>query len=112
MGAPLLAAFATIPAMASRQTSMSIVSEPTIRHRPDENVSSFSPVTSAASPAPSPRRLVVDAQNISLTFETADGRVDALSNVSLQIAEGEFLSFIVPSRLLQPPMLRVVVHLQ
>ncbi len=91
---------------------MSIVSEPTIRHRPDENVSSFSPVTSAASPAPSPRRLVVDAQNISLTFETADGRVDALSNVSLQIAEGEFVSFIGPSGCGKTTMLRVIADLQ
>jgi len=35
-----------------------------------------------------PKRLVVDAQNISLTFETADGKVDALSNVSLKVGEG------------------------
>src|SRR6266404_174432 len=112
MGAPLLAAFATIPDMASRQPSMSIVSEPTIRHRPDENVSSFSPVTSAPSPAPSPGRLVVDAQNISLTFETADGRVDALSGVSLQIAEGEFVSFIGPSGCGKTTMLRVIADLQ
>src|SRR5258708_7516083 len=112
MGAPLLAAFATIPDMASRQPSMSIVSEPTIRHRPDENVSSFSPVTSAPSPAPSPGRLVVDAQTISLTCETADGRVDALSGVSLQIAEGEFVSFIGPSGCGKTTMLRVVADLQ
>src|SRR6202051_709903 len=112
MGAPLLAAFATIPDMASRQPSMSIVSEPTIRHRPDENVSSFSPVTPAPSPASSPGRRVVDAQNISLTFETADGRVDALSNVSLQIAEGEFVSFIGPSGCGKTTMLRVIADLQ
>src|SRR5258708_28697977 len=104
MGAPLLAAFATIPDMASRQPSMSIVSEPTIRHRPDENVSSFSPVTSAPSPASAPGRRPVDAQNISLTFETADGRVDALSNVSLQIAEREFVSFIGPAGCGQPTL--------
>src|ERR1700682_6377724 len=112
MGAPLLAAFATIPDMASRQPSMSIVSEPTIRHRPDENVSSFSPVTSAPSPASAPGRLVVDAQHISLTFETADGRVDALSNVSLQVAEGEFVSFIGPSGCGKTTMLRVIADLQ
>ena len=91
---------------------MSIVSEPTIRHRPDENVSSFSPVTSAPSPASAPGRLVVDAQNISLTFETADGRVDALSNVSLQIAEREFVSFIGPSGCGKTTMLRVIADLQ
>ncbi len=59
--------------------------------------SSPSPSDLDASAQPSPKRLVVDAQNISLTFETADGRVEALSNVSLQVAEGEFVSFIGPS---------------
>src|SRR5260221_11877983 len=98
--------------MASRQPSMSIVSEPTIRHRPDEHVSSFSPATSAPSPASSPGRLVVDAQNVSLTFETSDGKVDALSNVSLQIAEGEFVSFIGPSGCGKTTMLRVIADLQ
>jgi NitT/TauT family transport system ATP-binding protein len=44
-----------------------------------------------------PQRLAVDVRNVSLTFETADGKVDALSNVSLQIADGEFVSFIGPS---------------
>src|SRR6266851_1374305 len=112
MGAPLLSAFATIPDMASRQPSMSIVSEPTIRHRPDENVSSFSPVTSAPSPAPSPGRLVVDAQDISLTFETADGKVNALSNVQLQIAEGEFVSFIGPSGCGKTTLLRLIADLE
>ncbi|MGA2055327.1 MAG: ABC transporter ATP-binding protein [Bradyrhizobium sp.] len=58
------------------------------------------------------RRLVVDAQHISLTFETADGRVDALSDVSLQIAEGEFVSFIGPSGCGKTTMLRVVADLQ
>ena len=64
------------------------------------------------SPEPAPKRLVVDAQNISLTFETADGRVDALSNVSLQVAEGEFVSFIGPSGCGKTTMLRVIADLQ
>src|SRR3982074_2827577 len=44
-----------------------------------------------------PQRLAVDVRDVSLTFETVDGKVDALSNVSLQIADGEFVSFIGPS---------------
>ena len=73
---------------------LSLVSEPTMRHRPDEH---SCPAPAKAISAPAPTRLVVDAQNISLTFETADGRVEALSKINLQVAEGEFVSFIGPS---------------
>ncbi|MCG2632167.1 ABC transporter ATP-binding protein [Bradyrhizobium sp. WYCCWR 13023] len=59
-----------------------------------------------------PGRLVVDAQNISLTFDTADGRVEALSDVNLQVAEGEFVSFIGPSGCGKTTMLRVIADLQ
>jgi len=88
---------------------MSIVSEPEPGPRLGKATtsSSASSVTEQAS-----RRLVVDAQHISLTFETADGRVDALSDVSLQIAEGEFVSFIGPSGCGKTTMLRVVADLQ
>ena len=68
--------------------------------------------TGAPSPRPAERRVVVDAKNISLTFETADGRVDALSNVSLEVAEGEFVSFIGPSGCGKTTMLRVIADLQ
>ncbi len=57
-------------------------------------------------------RLAVDVRNVSLTFETADGQVDALSNVSLQIADGEFVSFIGPSGCGKTTMLRVIADLQ
>jgi NitT/TauT family transport system ATP-binding protein len=59
-----------------------------------------------------PKRLVVDAKAISLTFETADGRVEALSNVGLQVAEGEFVSLIGPSGCGKTTMLRVIADLQ
>jgi NitT/TauT family transport system ATP-binding protein len=59
-----------------------------------------------------PRRLVVDAQHISLTFETADGRVDALADVNLGVADGEFVSFIGPSGCGKTTMLRVIADLQ
>jgi NitT/TauT family transport system ATP-binding protein len=58
------------------------------------------------------QRLAVDVRNVSLTFETADGKVDALSNVSLQVAEGEFVSFIGPSGCGKTTMLRVIADLQ
>jgi NitT/TauT family transport system ATP-binding protein len=59
-----------------------------------------------------PRRLAVDVRDVSLTFETADGKVDALSKVSLQIAEGEFVSFIGPSGCGKTTILRVIADLQ
>ncbi|WP_445487098.1 ABC transporter ATP-binding protein [Rhodopseudomonas sp. RCAM05734] len=61
---------------------------------------------------PPPRRLAVDVSHVSLTFQTADGAVDALSNVSLGIAEGEFVSFIGPSGCGKTTMLRVIADLQ
>ena len=54
----------------------------------------------------------MEVSNVSLTFETADGKVDALSNVSLQIADGEFVSFIGPSGCGKTTMLRVIADLQ
>jgi NitT/TauT family transport system ATP-binding protein len=75
------------------------------------NISLVGPTEPAATDS-APRRLVVDAQNISLTFETADGKVEALSKVGLQVAEGEFVSFIGPSGCGKTTMLRVIADLQ
>jgi NitT/TauT family transport system ATP-binding protein len=78
---------------------------------PKPNISLVEPAELVATDT-APKRLVVDAQNISLTFETADGKVEALSNVGLQIAEGEFVSFIGPSGCGKTTMLRVIADLQ
>jgi NitT/TauT family transport system ATP-binding protein len=59
-----------------------------------------------------PQRLAVDIRNVSLTFETSDGKVEALSNVSLAIADGEFVSFIGPSGCGKTTMLRLIADLQ
>jgi NitT/TauT family transport system ATP-binding protein len=100
---------------------MSVLSEPATKLRPEHQVSPLTSVKLAHSSSPSeqppsidpaPKRLVVDAQDISLTFDTADGRVEALSHVSLQVAEGEFVSFIGPSGCGKTTMLRVIADLQ
>ena len=73
------------------------------------------PMSNAADvsqPESPPQRMAVDVRNVSLTFETGDGKVDALSNVSLQIADGEFVSFIGPSGCGKTTMLRLIADLQ
>jgi NitT/TauT family transport system ATP-binding protein len=88
------------------------------RDKREAFVASIEPVTMNSTVDPraelisSPQRLAVDVRNVSLTFETADGKVDALSNVSLQIADGEFVSFIGPSGCGKTTMLRVIADLQ
>ena len=47
----------------------------------------------------SAKNSVVKTDKLSLTFQTADGPVYALSNVNLTIEQGDFVSFIGPSRL-------------
>jgi NitT/TauT family transport system ATP-binding protein len=99
---------------------MLILNDREADHRPDENAAATDLINLAAAARaigdgtalPSAKRLVVDAQNISLTFDTADGRVEALSNVSLQILEGDFVSFIGPSGCGKTTMLRVIADLQ
>jgi NitT/TauT family transport system ATP-binding protein len=55
---------------------------------------------------------VVDVQGLSLVFETADGPVNALSNVDLAIEAGEFVSFIGPSGCGKTTLLRCVADLE
>lgn len=55
---------------------------------------------------------VVSAKKLSLTFETNDGPVHALSEVDLEIAKGEFVSFIGPSGCGKTTFLRVIADLE
>ena len=55
---------------------------------------------------------VVDIRGLSLTYEAADGPVYALSDVDLQVAEGEFVSFIGPSGCGKTTLLRVIADLE
>src|SRR5580698_1817322 len=58
------------------------------------------------------RKLAVHAQNISLTFETSDGEVQALSGVNLDVAQGDFVSFIGPSGCGKTTLLRIIADLE
>ena len=55
---------------------------------------------------------VVRADALNLTFQTADGPVQALSEVSLTVGRGEFVSFIGPSGCGKTTFLRVVAALE
>jgi NitT/TauT family transport system ATP-binding protein len=59
--------------------------------------------------APAP---VIAARDLSLTFETADGPVYALSKVNLDVADGDFISFIGPSGCGKTTLLRVIADLE
>ncbi len=55
---------------------------------------------------------VIKAADLCLEFETRDGMVEALRNVSLEIVRGEFISLIGPSGCGKTTFLRVVAALE
>ena len=55
---------------------------------------------------------VIEIKGLSLSFDTADGPVQALSSVSLRITRGEFVSFIGPSGCGKTTLLRAVADLE
>ena len=73
-----------------------------------------SPTQSEERPATEnePRRTVVEATGLSLTFETADGPVHALSEVDLRVEHGDFISLIGPSGCGKTTLLRAIADLE
>lgn len=55
---------------------------------------------------------VIDIEKLSLTFQTNDGPVHALSDIDLKIEEGDFVSFIGPSGCGKTTLLRVIADLE
>jgi NitT/TauT family transport system ATP-binding protein len=54
----------------------------------------------------------IEISGLSLRFDTADGPVQALSDVSLRVARGDFVSFIGPSGCGKTTLLRAVADLE
>ncbi|MBW3096171.1 ABC transporter ATP-binding protein [Pseudohoeflea coraliihabitans] len=57
-------------------------------------------------------RKVISTRNLDLTFPTADGSVQALSDITLDIDRGEFVSLIGPSGCGKTTLLRVIADLE
>jgi len=57
-------------------------------------------------------KTAINIKNLSLTFETNDGPVHALSEIDLDIEQGEFVSFIGPSGCGKTTLLRVIADLE
>ena len=55
---------------------------------------------------------VISAHELGLIFETADGAVEALSQISLDVFEGEFVSLIGPSGCGKTTLLRAIANLE
>jgi NitT/TauT family transport system ATP-binding protein len=62
--------------------------------------------------AVTPDHDVIQVRDLSLTFETGDGPVYALSNIDLTVGEGEFVSFIGPSGCGKTTLLRILADLE
>jgi len=62
--------------------------------------------------APTTAEAAIAIDRVSLTFDTGEGAVQALADVSLSIARGEFVSFIGPSGCGKTTLLRAVADLE
>jgi NitT/TauT family transport system ATP-binding protein len=75
-------------------------------------------VAAAAKLTPDDRRAppaadaAIEISGLSLRFNTADGPVQALSDINLKVAHGEFVSFIGPSGCGKTTLLRAVADLE
>jgi NitT/TauT family transport system ATP-binding protein len=79
----------------------------------EQGVRVLRPVDSAArAAAPAPADTVIDIRDLSLTFMTNDGPVEALSGIDLKVGRGEFVSLIGPSGCGKTTLLRVIADLE
>jgi NitT/TauT family transport system ATP-binding protein len=70
------------------------------------------PIPKAPARAPETHSTVIQATHLDLTFQTADGPVHALKDVTLDIPKGAFVSFIGPSGCGKTTFLRCMAALE
>src|SRR3712207_3802458 len=78
---------------------------------PNAETEAIAPSRFGAEPAAS-AETVIAIRDLSLTFQTADGPVQALSDIDLSVRRGEFVSFIGPSGCGKTTLLRVIADLE
>ncbi len=76
------------------------------------NTLAAAPAPVSTAPTPLGEAPVISARGLSLTYDTGDGAVHALSNIDLDIAPGEFVSLIGPSGCGKTTLLRVIADLE
>ena len=94
------------------EQSATLKSAPAPPIRAAEPVQAFDDASRDGKAVTKPASLAVCARRVSLTYQTGDGEVQALSNVDLDIAEGDFVSFIGPSGCGKTTLLRVIADLE
>ncbi len=70
------------------------------------------PAPSTGSEALATKSPVIEIDNLGLTFQTGDGPVEALSNITLAVDRGEFVSLIGPSGCGKTTLLRLIADLE
>ena len=68
--------------------------------------------TASAAPDRSAAPFAIAATGVSLTFATSDGTVEALSDIDLQVAAGDFVTLIGPSGCGKTTLLRIIADLE
>ena len=93
---------------AAQAQAASAASAPATAATPGAAASSPPQPAAIATPTPS----VIDVRNLSLTFMTNDGPVEALAGIDLAVGRGEFVSLIGPSGCGKTTLLRVIADLE
>ncbi len=76
-----------------------------------DEIDGFIDETGLPDPAPA-RKVVIDANDLQLVFDTGDGPVHALKDVGLTVRKGDFVSFIGPSGCGKTTLLRAIAGLE